>query len=506
MLLDDESLAKCNAKRETYKSRYKADIDGNTGETDAPELTSLRTSNEKLKDAETKTEERNDSACSEATLVGGMNGKNVLENRGAKRLAPPIPVNIPSVSHSPTGWPLLVSKIAPFAELNPEEQSPKNADKRKSVSESNLRSVSTTPVATPVKGSKDSGQNSPGSAYTLRTALSKGPSGSLLKKTRRSFPNISVARPLFPPRTLSNINDSNSPSVKTPLSFAKQTSDMPGFSSDQRANFRSSPPSDERDQNQTPNQPLNQVQASKFVASSSPQHMQSYNDSIRTMDAHEDMDANIPSSPLAVPDSVNTGKGVMSNIKGLFHKHSTNKMVKSESSDSLGPERRASVRMTAEAFKPSPLRTTFDPNTPITTPAEKKHTINDSIKRKFSRLHRDKPEEQNPTNNTDPHDQASSSHPFMTSALEPLEIRDATALAFTLLDKARDAANEDARCDYVELAKLLVSTVTLSREAEKAVEEARQAAARAEIEGVKTRKAVGEITDVIRGVLDKTLV
>ena len=114
----------------------------------------------------------------------------------------------------------------------------------------------------------------------------------------------------------------------------------------------------------------------------------------------------------------------------------------------------------------------------------------------------------------------------MTSALEPLELRDATTLAFALLDRARaakasgslrshrrsPATNEQtqqnqttssiAQQDFVELGKVILGVVSMARDAEKAKEEAKAAAARAEIESVKIRRAVAELCDSLRDLVD----
>lgn len=502
LLLDDESLNKCNAKREAYEKRYRTVVNTNADK-DLPEFAGLCTVSEPSKGENTKVGRQNDCVDSKTPPVGTTtNDKNLFGSPGAKRLAPSIPVNIPLLSHSPTGWPLLVSKIAPFAEISPEEQSPKSIGKRISASESNLRSASATPAVTPIKGTQISGEQSPASAYTLRTALSKGPCGSLVKKSRRSFPSITAARPLFPPRSSSKIRANDSSSTKSITSLRKQTSDLLKSSGNQRAELKSSPSGHKYSDNNTATQTQQQVQVTRVATSSPTRHMQSYNDSVRYMNAHEDVDSNLPSSPVAIPDTVHMGKGVMLNIKGLFHKHSSDKILKSDSNGSLHLSRRASARNVSEAFKPSPLRSTFDPSTPDTGNG-KKPAVNSSIKRKFPRLHRDKIECHTSPDHSTTDRQPSSPQPFVTSALEPLEIRDATALAFTLLDKARDGASPGMQHDYVELAKLLVTTVTLSREAEKAMEEARQAAARAEMETVKTRQSVAEVTEKVREVLAK---
>lgn len=502
LLLSEEQLAEVEAKREAYKRKFSSSMIGGHQNAVVPELVSLQYAGVSHAHPEIQSPKRNNSADEEIKRSSKML---------TTRLAPPVPSNIGTLSHSPTGWPLLISKVAPFAEVEAGRDSPK----RKSASESNLRGDAGTPVR---DGPGPAYESSPASAYTLRTALHDIPhsqdavsrGGSLrdkVTKGRKSLPNIAntLGRgPLFPPRTLSKTNQASPPNE-----LRKQTSALLGSYVDQRANFSPKAtngyPDDEARHNVT----------NGTVTPFQLRHMQTYNTSLRHHNAHQDVqfEKDLPSSPTAMPGTVETGKAkMMSTMRGLMHKISKDgTLSRADSKASVMYHSGGRRGSDAGNYRSSPLALA-SPTSPASTkmsPASAhgiEKTSNAKAKRTLglSRLahgHGTRTTTITTTSSNRPRD-TSPVPPFQTSALEPLEIRDATALAFSLLDRARDRSDNglDAQrqTEYVELAKVVVSTVTLAREAEKAMEEAKMAAARAEMECVRMRRAIGEVNEVVR--------
>jgi len=502
LLLGEDQLAEVEAKREAYKRKFSSTMFAGHQSAVVPELESLQYASSAHAHPEAQAKSRYNPTREEM--------KASIKTH-ATRPAPAVPSNIGTLSHSPTGWPLLISKIAPFAEVEPGRESPK----RKSASESNLRGDPGTPVQ---DGPGPAYESSPASAYTLRTALYNIPRGpdaftrsdSLRDKPtkgRKSLPNIANALgkgPLFPPRTSSKVNQSSQPSA-----LRKQTSALLGSYVDQRADF--SP----KAANGHPGDDARRNVTNGTVTPSELKHMRTYNTSLRNLNAHQDIkfEKDLPSSPTAITGTVETGKAkMMSTMRGLMHKISKDgTLSRSDSKASVVYHSQGRRGSDAANYKSSPLALT-SPMSPTSANSQSiEKTASAKAKRTLglSRLahgHGIQPTTTaTPPNKRSETSSSPSSTPhFQTSALEPLEIRDATALAFSLLDKARDRSDTGTSLDaqrqaeYVELAKVVVSTVTLAREAEKAMEEAKMAASRAEIECVGMRRAMGDVNCVVR--------
>lgn len=86
---------------------------------------------------------------------------------------------------------------------------------------------------------------------------------------------------------------------------------------------------------------------------------------------------------------------------------------------------------------------------------------------------------------------------FETSVLAVPEVQHAKALAFNILDMAR-VADKNTQEVYVELAKQVVAAVSHTREAEKAAEQAKAAAIRAEMESLRVRQVLNEVVTVVQ--------
>lgn len=515
--LDEEHFALVEAKRQAYLKKYPSltrkhlQGDDSTQEHEVtPELASL-------------------GSTSEGTKINTMSVKlkrqsSVLEHSAkARKLAPPVPTNIPSLTHSPTGWPLLMSKIAPFAEVGAEAA----LANRRSASDSDLRSV----PSTPRRDQKE--DECPGSAYTLRTALHKLPrANSVLRpdskrtgflipntttqgrydyalerdggiatrakpKPRKSLPEL-VGRPFFPPRSSSKVNSI------PPKGLKKQTTTLLESFTTQRASLKDHV-TDKSNPKHVAHLDEGHGHAHPLVQSpSSPRYMQSFNTSIRHMNAHADIDSDLPSSPPTVSGIVPVSRPNKTKTKfsGLFHKASRE-----------GTLRRSMSRITMKASKEpfTPLSPPLQASPPSSSPMSRYGSIRSpkGISNKetppqasrFPRLgHSIKANDQSSTNSPP----APSLPNLVTSALEPIELRDATQLAFTLLDRARDSFETGMRRrEYVELAKAIVGTVSLAREVEKAAEEAKQAAVRAEMEAVKTKRAVVKVCECVESLVGR---
>ena len=516
LLLSDDQLAQVEAKRAAYQRKFSHNVVNKNAVGIVPELQSLRYASNGYAHPKSTNDEQHK-----------MDGQvEVSSKKHSARLAPPVTASIGALSHSLTGWPILMSKIAPFAEVD-SPQSDSSSAKRRSASESDLCG----PLGMTVQDGPGPAYNtSPASAYTLRTALHNGPEGpptvsrtgsarDKVSKSRSSLPNIANAlsnrnRTIFPPRMSSKASE-----ISPLHGLRKQTSALMGSYVDQRADFsRPKAPIGHANGNtqhnitRTPTSPTSQLK-----------HIQTYNTSLRHLNAHQNLqfENDLPSSPIAIPGTVPTGKAkMMSTMRGLMHKISKEGgMIQSDSKASIVYNSSARRGSDTDKYKSSPLvlRSLDEPEPSTVSSAnsngvDKATNVHANAKAKrtlgLSRLahgHSIKTASHaHPASKSSMNDEVSAPPPpFMTSALEPLEIRDATALAFSLLDKARDGnGNGNAqKAEYVELARALVSIVTLARDAEKSMEEAKSAATRAEMECVRTRQAIVGVSEVVRKVV-----
>lgn len=533
LLLNDQQLAEVEAKRAAYMHKYSAGSLKRKAENKkvVPELESLRLPND----------------GSMPSPPGNTTDSQPTSSK--RRLAPPVPSDIGALKHSPIGWPLDVSKIAPFAEIEP-SYGESSSTARKTASDSNLQAGPGTP-----NRQVNDGQESPSSAYTIRTALTKLPldieqaQSDPRPKAQKSLPEF--GRPLFPPRT-SSILDSPTEAQTSKGGLRKQTSGLLKSLTNQRAAFKHVTAQNDGHAHAHPAV----VTPSHNAFTSSPKHMQSCNTSTRHVSTHHDVDSDQPSSPLALPGSVTASKPkMMSKVGSLLHKlsrdgdmlrhSSTRASLKHKpsiasplSTSATTPDmvnrkdiaRYMGVTEVPPSNRPTSMRSPMDLvkrdslsqaapalSTPPTAAAIYHGMVKETAsKRKFPRIgHRHA--QTHPPTPASSEPKPSSPKSFVTSALEPVEIREATTLAFSLLDRARDASpgntssstspthidDEEtvggsfshgaSQADYVELAKVIVNVVAMARETEKVAEEAKAAAAKAEIEGLKTRRAVAEL-------------
>lgn len=168
---------------------------------------------------------------------------------------------------------------------------------------------------------------------------------------------------------------------------------------------------------------------------------------------------------------VYTSRGVLSNIRGLFHKRPNENDPSPIKSNNKGKQ------ATCIAPIGSPLLPISDIH-PIHRPALASANQSALLKGKKNLAF----------------DSAilSPGTPSFASPL-PSEISTTTTLAMQLLESARTERSSPRKERALELGTILVEAITQARDAEKAMEEARQAARRAEVSHALCRKSVGDI-------------
>lgn len=164
-------------------------------------------------------------------------------------------------------------------------------------------------------------------------------------------------------------------------------------------------------------------------------------------------------------------KGMLSNIRGLFHKRSSdNEPYSMRSSKKFKPS--TSIALSGSPFLP------ISEIHPIHRPT-------------LASSNRSVVKGQNPT----PLD-TNVNTPATPSFMSPLpsEISATTTLAMQLLDSVRTERSSPRKERALELGTIMVEALTQARDAERAMEEAKQAARRAEVACALCKKAVGDVS------------
>ncbi|KAL8732979.1 MAG: hypothetical protein Q9166_002377 [cf. Caloplaca sp. 2 TL-2023] len=177
---------------------------------------------------------------------------------------------------------------------------------------------------------------------------------------------------------------------------------------------------------------------------------------------------------------VSVSKGLMSNFRGLFHKRTSDA---SETTD-LRSNKKGSKRPTVNSHgSPFPSMSNIHP------------------------VHRPTQASLNRTNaNSHANAQRTSGHSLLstapgTPALNspiPTEISTTTSLAMQILESARKESSSPKKERLLSLGKIMVDCITQARDAEKAMEEAKQAARKAEIAHALCKKTVGDVANMIQ--------
>ncbi|KAL8846767.1 MAG: hypothetical protein Q9221_008173 [Calogaya cf. arnoldii] len=173
--------------------------------------------------------------------------------------------------------------------------------------------------------------------------------------------------------------------------------------------------------------------------------------------------------------SVSKG-GLMSNFRGLFHKRT------SDASEVLN------VRSNAKSSKRPTVNSQGSPFPSMSN-------IHPVYRPTQASLNRNKATGQRSSGNsllsTGP------GTPTLNSPL-PTEISTTTSLAMQILDSARKESSSPKKERLISLGKIMVETITQARDAEKAMEEAKQAARKAEVAYALCKKSVGDVANMVK--------
>ncbi|KAL9029201.1 MAG: hypothetical protein Q9196_002537 [Gyalolechia fulgens] len=168
-------------------------------------------------------------------------------------------------------------------------------------------------------------------------------------------------------------------------------------------------------------------------------------------------------------------KALMSNFRGLFHKRASDSTEASVARSS----RKSGKRPTVTAHgSPSPSLSNIHP---IHRPTQA------SINRSSAISHR-------PSS----HGLVVSSPDSAVASPVPSDVSTTTTLAMQILDSVRRESSSPKKERLLELGKLMVDTITQARDAEKAMEEAKQAARKAEVAHALCKKSVSDVANLVR--------
>ena len=168
---------------------------------------------------------------------------------------------------------------------------------------------------------------------------------------------------------------------------------------------------------------------------------------------------------------VSVSKGVLSNLRGLFNKRSS---ANSEPSSMRSNKKAQQVRINSAGspFPPiSEVHPVYRPTLASINRAKATIVANNAV------------------NNA----------PLTPSFASPIpsEVSKTTTLAMQILDSARTERSTPKQRRLLELGTIMVDAVTQARDAEKAMEEAKQAARKAEVAYVMCRKSLGDVTSCV---------
>ena len=169
--------------------------------------------------------------------------------------------------------------------------------------------------------------------------------------------------------------------------------------------------------------------------------------------------------------SMSRSKGVLSNFRGLFHKRSSNENL---SSSKQPAKSKVSVNANGSPFPP------ISEFHPIHRP-----TLASAARARTS----------TPTANNTSGTPATT--PSFTSP-QPNEVSTSTNLAMQLLEAARIEGSSPKKERLLKLGQFMVDAITQARDAEKAMEEAKQASRKAEVASALCNRSLGEVERVVK--------
>ena len=168
---------------------------------------------------------------------------------------------------------------------------------------------------------------------------------------------------------------------------------------------------------------------------------------------------------------------MLHNIKGLFHKRSTDETLKSLTKNGKKNKQKASVALNGSPFPPiSDVNPVHRP-----TLSSVRRSKANGIEAKTSL-------------------QGLSTFALATPSFNspaPSELATTTTLAMQLIESARNEQSSPKNARLRELSKIVVDTITQAREAEKALEEAKHAARKAEVSYELCKKSVRDVKEVV---------
>ena len=167
-----------------------------------------------------------------------------------------------------------------------------------------------------------------------------------------------------------------------------------------------------------------------------------------------------------------TSKGVLSNFRGLFHKRSSNESLKSSK-------------------KPSKSKVSINANGSPFPPISEIHPIHRPTVASAARARTTTPTANNPSSTP-------ATTPSFTSP-QPTEVSTSTTLAMQLLEAARTEGSSPRKERLLKLGEFMVDAITQARDAEKAMEEAKQASRKAEVANALCKRSLGEVEKVVKG-------
>ena len=179
-------------------------------------------------------------------------------------------------------------------------------------------------------------------------------------------------------------------------------------------------------------------------------------------------------------------KGVISNIRGLFHKRSVD-----------APGLKPSVKATKNGKGRISINSNGSPFPPMSEvhPIHRPTFASKSKSRAAMAIDKKSPFRSHESPNCN--DTTSDATPAFQSPV-PTEISTISALAVQVLDSARLETSSPTRERLLEIGKALVDTVTQAREAEKAMTEAKLAATRAEMSHLRCQESVKDVAKCVR--------
>ena len=168
-------------------------------------------------------------------------------------------------------------------------------------------------------------------------------------------------------------------------------------------------------------------------------------------------------------------KGVLSKFGGLFHKRNSDDPTASSKSGKKSKQQKVSITSNGSPFPP------ISEIHPVHRP-----TLSSMRRANGNATRSPLPEIS--------HNGAST--PAFNSPL-PTEVSTTTTLAMQILESARKERSSPKKERLLELGKIMVDSITQARDAEKAMEEAKQAARKAEVAHALCKKSVGDISKLV---------